>query len=363
MLEDLTLLASRRSDPNRAELLFRLGDLYAESEADLADAEADLFADIFARVIASVSRAYRLKVSQHFAHTSNLPHNAAVQLASDSDAEVAGPMLEHSPLLTDDDLAGIAVAASQEHLLAIGGRSTLAIHVTSILVDRGDKRVIHRVSGNQGAALSTETFDRLIVKARKDRDLQLLLAERDDLTVTVVQRLVDLAADTIEAELEREGFESTPELPRNIRETMRRVLGAELSYRRVETQILSRTAAAIKSGRSTLGEAVDDLLRNGRLLDVATLFALVGRIDRGVVFTVVAKGRPAQLMLLCKGLDLAWPTVNRLFNARAKIGLMPAPRYGLEPKYAEIDAQAARRTMRFLRLRRWIDKQRQTAAA
>lgn len=63
-------------------------------------------------------------------------------------------MLKLSPVLTDTDLAAIAVSQSQRHLMAIAERARLSESVTDILVERGDRGVLHAVSANDGASLS-----------------------------------------------------------------------------------------------------------------------------------------------------------------------------------------------------------------
>lgn len=69
-------------------------------------------------------------------------------------------------VLTDTDLAAIAVSQSQQHLVAIAERARLSESVTDILVERGDQKILHTVSANEGANFSDRGFDRLLERGR-----------------------------------------------------------------------------------------------------------------------------------------------------------------------------------------------------
>ena len=68
-------------------------------------------------------------------------------------------MLSQSSRLTTDDLVGIAEQKGQAHLLAIAGRSVIEQKVTEVLVDRGDRKVVHRLAANTGALVSATELD------------------------------------------------------------------------------------------------------------------------------------------------------------------------------------------------------------
>src|SRR5215472_3825324 len=63
------------------------------------------------------------------------------QLARHRDASVAVPVLRHSDLVSDDDLAEVAETRDIEHLLAIGSRAKLSDYLTTTLIMRGHSAV------------------------------------------------------------------------------------------------------------------------------------------------------------------------------------------------------------------------------
>ncbi|MGO4672019.1 DUF2336 domain-containing protein [Bosea sp. 2YAB26] len=69
--------------------------------------------------------------------------------------------MEAPPGLTDTDLAAIAVSPSHHHLAAIAEHARLSESVTDILVQRGDRTVLHTNSAHEGAHCSAKRFEPL----------------------------------------------------------------------------------------------------------------------------------------------------------------------------------------------------------
>lgn len=355
MFEELKALAAERSDAKRTELLSRLADVYAASAADVGAAESELFTDIFGKIIDSVSKVYRVKISHRMAPAASTPRDIALRLANDENIEVASPMLEASPVLTDADLAAIATSASQDHLAAIAGRDTLAAMVTNILVDRGDRKVVHKVSANPGAAFSEAGMEKLISRAEGDAELQGVIAGREDLTPNAMRTLVARASQSILEELAKQGCAVTPDIPENVQETMRRALTTSLANRRAEIRRVNAMAVAVSAGDKTLADAVGELLDADRFLDIAALVAQLTRLDQNLIFGIVAKGEASQIMLLLRSLDLPWAATQRVLDVRAKKGLVPVPGGDLGKAYGEIEVATARRLVRFIKLRKMVE--------
>jgi uncharacterized protein (DUF2336 family) len=94
-----------------------------------------LFDDILQKVFDEVPFA-RQELAERLAARADAPWRVVVKLAGDTIA-VAAPVLTHSPVLQDDNLAPLAGEKSQDHLLAIAKRSWVSERITDILLDRG----------------------------------------------------------------------------------------------------------------------------------------------------------------------------------------------------------------------------------
>jgi uncharacterized protein (DUF2336 family) len=92
-------------------------------------------------------------------------------LAFDNDIEVARPILRQSERLEDASLLAKANTMSQPHLLAISQRKSVSEAVTDMLVERGDREVVHSVVKNVGAHFSDAGFRILVERSAGDDDL------------------------------------------------------------------------------------------------------------------------------------------------------------------------------------------------
>jgi uncharacterized protein (DUF2336 family) len=136
----------------------------------------------------------RLELARHLAPLDNAPLGAIRLLARDDAIQVAGPVLEYSPRLADDDLIDIGASKGGAHLLAISRRASLAEPVSELLVRRGGREVLHNVSGNCGARLSDDSFFALVERAADDAVLAEKVGSRPDLPPHLFSDLLRKAA-------------------------------------------------------------------------------------------------------------------------------------------------------------------------
>ena len=59
------------------------------------------------------------------------------------------------------------------------------------------------------------------------------------------------------------------------------------------------------------------IAESGRLLDVATLLATFARLERDHVFKLIFQGQMQTILILCRSLELSWPTVDAMLAMRA----------------------------------------------
>ena len=141
-------------------------------------------------------------MARRLAHIDNAPPQLIRSLAFDDAIAVAQPVLIHAQQLSDADLVENATTKSQDHLFAIAQRLRLSERVTDVLVERGNRKVIHKVAANTGARFSLAGYDKLTHRARRDRKLTLALARRRDLPRQYFLKLLETASASVRAKLE-----------------------------------------------------------------------------------------------------------------------------------------------------------------
>jgi uncharacterized protein (DUF2336 family) len=174
-------------------LVTRIGGLFL-ARADFNTDHVRLFDQVLSRLLMDAVVAARGELARRLAPLDNAPLGVIRLLARDGAIGVAGPVLEYSPRLADDDLVDIAASKGEAHLLAISRRANLAEPVSELLVRRGGRDVLRNVAGNCGARLSDDSFFALVERAADDAVLAEKVGSRPDLPPYLFSDLLRKAA-------------------------------------------------------------------------------------------------------------------------------------------------------------------------
>ncbi len=124
----------------------------------------------------------------------NLPPAVAKKLIDDLD-EIACPVLEHSPVLSDEDLIAILRAGDMAKQYAIAGRETLHSDVVDVLTEVGAVDSLARAASNDGADFSEGAMVRALERFPKASILADAFVNRSHLPITIVETLVSSVSD------------------------------------------------------------------------------------------------------------------------------------------------------------------------
>ena len=124
VLHRLTALASDSSSDGRYRFLSALTDLFFSQPAPTPQASS-YFTDIASFSLDQMSDPQRVQFTERVAADDKLPHDLALRLATDPCAEVAGPVLEHSPVLTPSDVERLAATLPPVSLARLAERRDL----------------------------------------------------------------------------------------------------------------------------------------------------------------------------------------------------------------------------------------------
>ena len=165
----------------KVAILREFTDLFLRGVPSHTEQQLAIFNSVLGRLVTNIDRASLQEVSRQLASVECAPVNVIIHLSSSDDIRVAGPVLEKSAVLTDENLVAVARIKSQDHLAAIAGRAQLNEPVTQVLVERGESDVVQKVLANQGARLSELSFVKLVDGARRDKALAKVVSTRADL--------------------------------------------------------------------------------------------------------------------------------------------------------------------------------------
>ncbi len=152
--------------------------------------------------LALLARDQITRVRQILAETlrdvANAPPGLILTLAHDPALEVALPILEFSPVLTDEDLLEIIQSAPMtDRLSAISRRALVAPDVADAIVQSEDVAAVAVLLGNPSAQIREETLDMLLDHAPQHELWHAPLVNRPQLSARAATRLARFVAESL----------------------------------------------------------------------------------------------------------------------------------------------------------------------
>ncbi len=138
----------------------------------------------------------RRSLARTLSRSEKAPGNALAKLILDK-AEIAAPILAHSPLLHPNDLTYLIKRGNSAKQQAIAGRKTLSAPICSLLVKTGSAEACAILAGNPGANIEKADLALLMERFGWSREIRENLRQRDDLPAIIVRELTEGVSDTL----------------------------------------------------------------------------------------------------------------------------------------------------------------------
>jgi len=205
-------------------------------------------------------------LSEILKDVTNAPPDLIKKLALDTELLVAGPVLEFSPVLEDDDLIEIISKGTVKGgLNAISNRQGVGEGVADAIVSTNDEEAIADLLGNDTAQIREQTLDDLIEKADKVELWQAPLVSRPTLSSGAATRLAQFVADNL-----LENLSSRDDLDDDALEAVKSMVHHRIS--------------AKGDGDNTAGSAHGlEFLHTEPPMEVAEHLMAAGRLDYNVI--------------------------------------------------------------------------------
>jgi uncharacterized protein (DUF2336 family) len=204
LIDELEAALTSGTNSRHIEMLTRITDLFVGGAARYSEEQIGIFDDVMVRLVSTIEAKARAKLAQRLAAIANAPSSVIHLLAFDDDINVAQPVLRQSARLEDPALVANANTKSQQHLFAISQRQSLSEAVTDILVERGNRDVVHSVVRNAGARFSDAGFRILVKRSAGDDDLATIVGTRSDIPRPHFLVLLEKASNTVRTRLAAE---------------------------------------------------------------------------------------------------------------------------------------------------------------
>jgi uncharacterized protein (DUF2336 family) len=204
LIDELEAALTSGTDARRIEMLTRITDLFVGGASRYSDEQIGIFDDVIVRLVSTIEAKARAKLAHRLSPIRNAPPGVIHLLAFDDDIDVAQPVLKESERLEEPALLANATTKSQRHLFAISQRRSLSEAVTDVLVERGDREVVHSVVNNIGARFSDAGFRMLVNRSVGDDDLATIVGKRSDIPRPHFLVLLEKASSAVRTRLAAE---------------------------------------------------------------------------------------------------------------------------------------------------------------
>jgi uncharacterized protein (DUF2336 family) len=206
------LVAANASTPHKADLILtedaddevrcELARKIARLMPDLSGDDRVRFREATIAVLEKLATDHLPKVrrilSEELKANPHVPHDVVLKLAHDADALVSVPIVEYSPLLSDEDLLELIATSTVEGLLeAVARRQNVSEPVSDALVATLDIPAVSALLANPNAQIREKTLDMILDHAEAIEPWHGPLVMRADLSLRAVRRIAGFVGSAL----------------------------------------------------------------------------------------------------------------------------------------------------------------------
>ena len=188
--ETLHKQLNNSSPEKRSMLLNYVSSLFKQHSSKITGQHIQILSNIAENLIDNVDLETQIQTAEIFAHLEIAPHGLVHKLAHQR-IEVAAPVLENSPVLTDDDLIEIIFKNNAECLRYIINREIISSRITDNLTDVADNEILSMLIQNTGASFSHDGFKKLAEIGVNDDSIARNLIDRSDMPYKIAADLME----------------------------------------------------------------------------------------------------------------------------------------------------------------------------
>jgi uncharacterized protein (DUF2336 family) len=351
LIEELETALAGGNDARRTEILNSITDLFVDGAPRYSEDQVAIFDDIIVRLVNAIEIKARIKLAQRLAPVANAPSNVVQLLAFDDNIDVASPILAQSALLNEQALLSAATAKSQQHLFAIAQRDTLSEAVTDILVERGDRDVVHSVVKNKGARFSDTGFRRLVDRSNGDDMLASEVGMRRDMPRPYFLLLLERASNTVRLRLSAEN----PQAGADIEGVLAEVVGGIRGEVRNASPAFAAAEQEVERQNRIhrIGEAeINQYAREGKFEETAIALSILCDTPIDVVERSLLDPGAEIVLILAKVAGLSAATTKAVLLLRAADrGMSSNDLEHALTSFQKLQPETAKRVLSFFRTR------------
>jgi uncharacterized protein (DUF2336 family) len=314
------LLANDASEEVRRRLAEKVARLLPDMPADEASKAREMAIQTLELLAQDELTRIRAALSEALKSASNVPHHLVKQLALDVELIVSAPVLQFSPLLTDDDLREIVASSAQSGALtAIARRIGLSAGVSDAIAATRDVSAVASLLANDSAQIREETLDLILDAAPSHESWHEPLVHRPNLPGKAAKRIAGFVAASL-LKLLSERRDLPADALAEVRQVMERRLDVKLE---AEEEAVEKDEQESHTPMAEAEAKVKKLIKD-RKLDNDAVQEAVERNDRNFVLQALVQNGRIPLSVIQKAMEARNGRLITALVWRAKFSMRTA---------------------------------------
>ena len=296
--------------------------------------------------------AVRAELARKLSTANRAPLGLLRKLAVDN-IEVAETILRRSNSLSEDDLLHVVSTQGQDHLRAVSKREAVSEALSGVIVDRGDDQTLHTLLSNDGARLSRSTSEQVVTRAQANKDLHEVVVARKDLPIDLKNEMYFVVEARLRERILAENARTDPALIEAALATGRNSVAIKHGAFPPDYDAIYAEVNTLRQQGKLTPALLARYMRDPRPTYILVALSQLADIDFLTAKHLIERREVDALAIACKaaGLDKAlFLTYAMIVMASDENAMGKAKEYG--QLYSELPFEAAKRTIRFWRVRR-----------
>ncbi|MEM6666198.1 MAG: DUF2336 domain-containing protein [Pseudomonadota bacterium] len=191
---DIVRLVKGETPEARASVAHRLCRRMALDP--LTDEERAFAEEIMGILAEDTAELVRRTLSITLRNSPILPREIALQLSRDVES-VAIPILEHSPVFTEEDLIEIVLSATEAKQAAVAGRGEVSQTLAEVIAEHAANDAVQVLMGNDGAEVTEKAYADSLTRFPADGDIHAAIVARDHVPMHIAEKMVSMVSGAV----------------------------------------------------------------------------------------------------------------------------------------------------------------------
>ncbi len=197
---EIVALAKDRTAAGKRRMAVRFGETFISNTTQFTAKERSIALEILATVLRDATLELRRELSHRLAQEADIPKRLVVALANDV-IEVARPMIQHSPALSEDDLLAIIAKGTVAHRIAAANRSQMTDRVAEALAVAREENVALALLGNIAIHIPETALRALAAQAIERGEIGEAIAQRSELTSEIAEKIYWIVSSELKTQI------------------------------------------------------------------------------------------------------------------------------------------------------------------